>query len=67
MAYLGDLSSCGLFNPAIAIGLMSEGARGLPPLVLAQCLAMAVLLFAGFWQVSQRRASRSDSTSTEIS
>merc|ERR1712159_715974 len=31
MAYLGDLSSCGLFNPAIAIGLMSEGARGLPP------------------------------------
>jgi len=44
LVLLGGLTGSGLYNPAIAIGLMSRGQQGAAPLILAQLLAVAVLI-----------------------
>ena len=44
MVMMGGLTNCGLYNPAVSLALISEGASGVPGLILAQCLAMAAAL-----------------------
>ena len=44
MVMMGGLSNCGLYNPAVSLALISEGATGVPKLILAQFVAMAAAL-----------------------
>ncbi len=44
LALLGGLSGSGIYNPAIAVGLISLGGRGVAPMLLAQVLAVLVVI-----------------------
>lgn len=44
LVLLGGLSGSGLYNPAIAAGLISQGGRGVLPMVGAQLLAALLLM-----------------------
>ena len=44
LVILGGLSGSGLYNPAIAAGLISRGGSGLVPMVVAQLLAVLLLI-----------------------
>jgi glycerol uptake facilitator-like aquaporin len=44
LVLLGGLSGSGLYNPAIAAGLISQGGRGVLPMVVAQLLAALLLM-----------------------
>jgi glycerol uptake facilitator-like aquaporin len=43
LAMLGGLSGSGIYNPAIAAGLFSQGASGVGPMLLAELLAVLAL------------------------
>lgn len=64
---LGGLTECGVYNPAISLALITEGAHGVPLLIFAQGLALGLLLLLMPTQELHRNASLSDSTSREIS
>lgn len=44
LVLLGGLSGSGLYNPAIALALISQGARGVLPMIAAQLLAALALM-----------------------
>jgi len=44
LAMLGDLSNSGIYNPAIAAGLFSQGVDGIGPMLLAELLAVLALI-----------------------
>ncbi len=44
LVMLGGLSGSGLYNPAIAAGLISQGGRGILPMIAAQLLAAVLLM-----------------------
>ena len=44
LVILGGLSGSGLYNPAIAAGLISQGGRGILPMIAAQLLAAVLLM-----------------------
>ena len=67
LVVLGGLTECGVYNPAISLALIIEGAHGVPLLIFAQGLALGLLVLLMPAQDLQRNASLSDSTSREIS
>ena len=67
LVVLGGLTECGVYNPAISLALMTEGAHGIPLLVLAQGLALGLLVLLMPAQDCHRNASLPDSTPNEIS
>ena len=67
LVVLGGLTECGVYNPAISLALITEGAHGIPLLILAQGLALGLLSLLMPAQESHRNASLPDSTSNEIS
>jgi glycerol uptake facilitator-like aquaporin len=44
LVVLGGLSGSGLYNPAIAAGLISQGGRGVLPMIGAQLLAALLIM-----------------------
>ena len=44
LAMLGGLSNSGIYNPAIAAGLFSQGVDGIGPMLLAELLAVLALI-----------------------
>ena len=48
LVVLGGLSGSGLYNPAIAAGLISQGGRGVLPMIGAQLLAVLLVLWLQF-------------------
>lgn len=55
LGLVGGLSGSGLYNPAIAIGLISLGQKGAASLIVAQLLAVMLLIPIGrSWSVERR-------------
>jgi len=48
LVVLGGLSGSGLYNPAIAVGLISQGGGGVLPMIGAQLLAALLVLWLQF-------------------
>jgi glycerol uptake facilitator-like aquaporin len=67
LVVLGGLTECGVYNPAISVALMTEGAHGIPLLIMAQGLALGLLVVLMPAQEFHRNTSLPDSTSNEIS
>ena len=67
LVVLGGLAECGVYNPAISLALMTEGAHGIPLLIMAQGLALGLLVLLMPAQEFHRNTSLPDSTSNEIS
>ena len=64
---LGGLTECGVYNPAVSLALITDGAQGVSLLMLAQSVSLGLLILLMAAQESHRNASLSDSTPNEIS
>jgi len=50
LAFIGGLTQSGIYNPAIAIALSSQGMSGVVLAIVGQFIAVAILLLFTFWK-----------------